>query len=315
MAQQTTIAAVIPRWERFLARWPDIRSLAAASEQEVLEEWTGLGYYSRARNLHKAARQIQARGGFPHTAAELKDLPGFGDYISAAVASIAFGHAAPVLDANVERVASRLLALEENPRSGAGRKALRGALQQWLDSARPGDFNQAMMELGALVCAPRGPSCLLCPVADFCEARRRGVVEAYPKLPQKTPMEKVKEAAALIRDCDGRVLVLQRPDAGSFASMWEIPRAPASVAPKKSIPEIVRRLTNLEFRPAKKLLSLKHTVMRRNIELTVFNGHWSGHIRLSEHQDHRWVSVDQWNQLAKSVTQKKIWEEVSRNGA
>ena len=178
MLQQTTTAAVAPYYARFLERWPTVEALAAADESEIMAAWAGLGYYSRARNLIAAARAVAARGGFPHTEAGLRELPGVGAYIAAAVVAIAFDRRAVVVDANVERVVARLFGIAEAlPQA---RKAIRARTDGITPENRSGDFAQAMMDLGATVCTPRAPRCLLCPLAEGCLARQEGDPARYP---------------------------------------------------------------------------------------------------------------------------------------
>ena len=221
MLQQTRVAAAEPFYERFLARFPDAASLAAAPEQEVLAHWAGLGYYSRARNLHQAAKTMA--GEFPCTFEKIRALPGVGDYTAAAVASIAFGLPHAVLDGNVARVLARLALETGDIGSKPARDRLRGAANQLLDPAAPGDFNQAMMELGATVCLPRNPHCLVCPVTDWCQAR---LTNRQAELPVK--LKKQKQLAIhetlLIIEKDESVLVWQRPpDSPRMAGFWELP--------------------------------------------------------------------------------------------
>src|SRR6202453_875855 len=180
MLQQTRVAAVIPYYERFLALFPDALALASAREQELLAAWAGLGYYSRARNLQKAARAILELPSFPSDYAALRALPGVGDYTAAAVASIAFGRPHAVLDGNVLRVLSRMVAERGNIKSQAVRAALRAIAETWLDRKRPGEFNQALMELGATVCVPKQPLCGECPVRVHCRAREQGIENQLP---------------------------------------------------------------------------------------------------------------------------------------
>lgn len=183
MLQQTTVAAVKPYFEKFTARWPTVFDLAAAGEDEVMAAWAGLGYYSRARNLVKCAKVVAEAGGFPETEPELRQLPGLGAYTAAAIAAIAFGRRAVVVDANVERVVSRLFAVEE-PLPGS-RKTIRERADAITPEARAGDFAQAMMDLGSQVCTSKAPRCLLCPLADSCEGRKAGDPERLPVKPPK----------------------------------------------------------------------------------------------------------------------------------
>jgi len=223
MLQQTRAQAVIPYYEKFLERFPTVEALAGAAEQEVLAAWSGLGYYSRARNLRKTAQEIVSAGGFPRDYEAMRELPGIGPYTAAAIASIAFGGPHAVLDGNVMRVIARL----ENDSSDIGasqtRERFTRIAQGLLDPKQPGDFNQAMMELGATVCLPRAPQCLLCPVARECRALAEGTVEQLPVKLRKAAQERIEQTLVLIEQ-DGRLLAWQRPsDAGRMAGFWELP--------------------------------------------------------------------------------------------
>jgi len=215
MLQQTRVAAVVSFYERFLTRFPDIRTLAEAPEEEVLRLWSGLGYYSRARNLQSAAQQIVAMHGgkFPQTADEALALPGIGSYTAAAILSIAFGARQAVLDGNVARVIARLDAVRGELREAGRWGALQNRADELLEVKSAGDWNQAMMELGAMICRPRGPQCLLCPVAKFCQARQLGLTEAIPEKRKKRGTVAVTLAAAVFVDGRGSTLLLPPPDA------------------------------------------------------------------------------------------------------
>jgi A/G-specific adenine glycosylase len=242
MLQQTRVETVIPYYKEFLEHFPTVEALAAAGVDEVLACWSGLGYYRRARQLHRAARQVVEGGGMPRTAEGLRELAGIGPYTAAAVASIAFGVPAGVLDGNVERVVTRLTADESNPRTAAGKRRLREVVEETLlDRQRPGDSNQALMELGATVCLPRRPYCLLCPLVDHCAAAAGGDQEAYPVLPEKKASRRVLRVMAMVFDGPA-VLLYRRPDDSELlAGMWEIPFADAPMsegsasAPESSI--------------------------------------------------------------------------------
>ena len=220
MLQQTTVAAVRPYFARFTTRWPDVFALAAASAEAVMAEWAGLGYYSRARNLHACAQVVAGQGGFPDTEAELRRLPGIGDYTAAAIGAIAFGRRAVVVDANVERVVARL-ALIDTPLPQA-RPLIRAATDAITPDQRAGDFAQAMMDLGATICLPRNPRCLLCPVADGCKARAAGRQEELPVKPPKKAKPQRKGAAFWI-ERTGEVLLAQRPGTGMLGGMRALP--------------------------------------------------------------------------------------------
>ncbi len=224
MLQQTRVETAIPYYRRFLARFPDVASLARADEAEVLALWSGLGYYRRCRGLLAAARAVVAAGGrLPCRARELEVLPGIGPYTAAAIASIAFSEAVPVLDGNVVRVLCRYAARP----AGAGRSADRAALLELattlLDRRRPGDSNQALMELGATVCTPRAPRCPACPLAASCRGRAQGTPESYPAPAKRASVERVRQIVAFV-EAEGRLLLFRRSaEAGQLASLWEFP--------------------------------------------------------------------------------------------
>ncbi len=222
MLQQTQVETVIPYFTSWMERFPDIDTLAAADEQDVLALWEGLGYYSRARNLHRAAQHVRDnyQGRLPETAAELQKLPGIGPYTAAAIASIAFGEDVAAVDGNIRRVLARLFDVREPARSPLGERQLGELAQVHLSSGRAGDYNQALMDLGALICKPQNPHCEFCPIAKGCLARQLGVQEARPvKLPRKKTPHLTVTAAVIQRD--GRVLIAQRPSAGLLGGMWE----------------------------------------------------------------------------------------------
>ncbi|MFW5947350.1 MAG: A/G-specific adenine glycosylase [Gemmatimonadota bacterium] len=220
MLQQTRVDTVIPYWERWLQRFPTVDALADAELDDVLKVWEGLGYYSRARNLHRAARVVRERydGRVPADPDALRELPGVGPYTAGAVASIAYGVPAPAVDGNARRVLARLYDLGRPTAS-----ELRDRASAVVPADRPGDFNQALMELGATLCSPRSPSCDTCPLADWCQARRLGVQEQRPLPGERKPVaEETVRTAVLVRD-DGALLLARRPEAGLLGGLWEFP--------------------------------------------------------------------------------------------
>ncbi|MDB5686514.1 MAG: A/G-specific DNA-adenine glycosylase [Rhizorhabdus sp.] len=222
MLQQTTVAAVKPYFATFLAKWPTVQALAAADEADVMAAWAGLGYYARARNLIACAKAVTAdhKGRFPDSEQGLRALPGVGDYTAAAVAAIAFGQRAVVIDANVARVATRLFAFESP--LPAGRPALFRLVDSITPDTRAGDFAQAMMDLGSSICTSRSPNCLICPLASACEARRTGNPEDYPRKVAKAPKPHRRGTAFWI-ERDGHVLLVRRPDKGLLGGMRALP--------------------------------------------------------------------------------------------
>ena len=220
MLQQTTVAAVGPYFAKFLARWPTVTDLAAAEDAEVMAAWAGLGYYARARNLLACARAVAARGGaFPRTEVELRELPGLGAYTAAAVAAIAFGERATVVDANVERVVARLFAIDEP--LPAARKAIRARAEELTPASRSGDFAQAMMDLGATVCTSRNPRCLLCPLAEHCLGRQQGAERFPVKLPKAAKPQRKGRAYWIERN--DTIWLVRRPAKGMLGGMRALP--------------------------------------------------------------------------------------------
>jgi A/G-specific adenine glycosylase len=233
MLQQTTVAAVIPYFERFLTRFPTVEALAAAEDETVMAEWAGLGYYARARNLLACARQVAALGGFPRTEHGLRALPGIGVYTAAAVAAIAFGVPVVPIDGNVERVASRLFAIDE-PLPGAKAAISAAAAQLGADPAaraRPSDFAQALFDLGATLCSPTSPACALCPLREDCQGHRAGIAAG---LPRKAPRQRRPQrfgAHFWLVDAAGHVLLRRRPPRGLLGGMTELPGTPWRATP------------------------------------------------------------------------------------
>ena len=270
MLQQTQVDTVLGYYERFLDRFPDVEVLAAASEEEVLAAWSGLGYYRRARMLHAAARQIVARGAWPCAAAEWRTLPGIGDYTAAAISSIAGGEAVVVLDGNVERVASRLLASRDNPKRAAVRRRLRSAMQSLLVAERAGDSNQALMELGATVCRPQAPDCAQCPVSAWCAAYRAGDPESYPPPRRRRAQELVRRRVFVV-ERDGRILLFQRPaEAERLAGFWELPWADGRAGAAA-----LGRKYGGRWTVGGPLGTARHAITHRRIEVAVRRAAWT----------------------------------------
>jgi A/G-specific adenine glycosylase len=254
MLQQTQVATVIPYFERFLKRFPTFAALADAAERDVLREWQGLGYYSRARNLQRAAKQVieQHGGELPRSVGQLLPLPGIGRYTAGAIASIAFGCRAPIVDGNVARVICRLDRIETDPRDRVTQQLLWQRAEEILPSKRCGDFNSALMELGATVCTPRNPKCLLCPVRENCAARAAGVQERIPP-PRKTRQNPLLRRDVLCIERNGRWLIEQRPPTGRWAGMWQFVTVPSAqafsgvLASKKRLGTVAHSLSHRRY--------------------------------------------------------------------
>lgn len=226
MLQQTSVAAVSPRFERFVTRWPTIEALAAASDDDILSEWAGLGYYARARNLIACARQVAARGGFPSSEAELRALPGIGDYSAAAIAAIAFGRDAAVVDTNVARVVARLNGLKQPTKA-----EIRALVEAMTPAGKAGEFAQAMMDLGATICRPRAPDCPACPLSRDCVARASGNPEAYPE-PRTRRVRPLRYGIARWIERDHSVWLVRRPPKGMLGGMAALPGGEWTDAPQ-----------------------------------------------------------------------------------
>ncbi len=224
MLQQTQVDTVVPYYQRWITRFPTIKTLAEASEQEVLTAWEGLGYYSRARHLFQASQQIMDRFGgiIPSEREALISLPGIGRYTAGAIASIAFNRDEPTLDGNIRRVLARLINLEEPAQLPQGERRLWDFAAQILPPGRAGDFNQAIMDLGASLCTPQHPACLLCPLMDLCQARLMGVQEERPVLKSRPFVPHITVTAGIL-ERDGTVLIARRPSKGLLGGMWEFP--------------------------------------------------------------------------------------------
>ena len=282
MLQQTRVAVVVPYYERFLEKFPSVQSLAAAPEEEILRAWSGLGYYSRARNLQKAAQQILAvhGGEFPKTWEETLALPGIGAYTAAAILSIAFGEKRAVLDGNVARVLARIGAVRGDLREGKRWQALQRTADELLDQSTPGDWNQAMMELGATICTPRAPQCLLCPVSNFCRSRKTGWQDRLPEKRRKRASVEVNLVTAVFLNGQGETLLLPPPktarkktadDVTTLVSgMWHFPTESAQDDLAQTLNTLVRRHSKASAILPEALRQVRHAVTYRKVKVFPF---------------------------------------------
>lgn len=298
MLQQTQVKTVEPYFHRFLQRFPDVASLARADEQAVLKLWEGLGYYSRARHLRRAAQKVVAEmdGRLPSDWIRMRQLPGVGDYIAAAVLSIAFGRPCAVVDGNVKRVLARLLCLETPVDTPAGHKVYQAEADALLDSRDPGRHNQAMMELGALVCSPQAPRCDQCPLVRFCLCFGRGLTDRYPRRAGRRRVETQQWVAGAVLKAD-RLLLTRRPDQGLLAGLWEFPGGPVADRPDDlpaACVEKIRQLVGLTVASPMAVATVHHAYTHFKLRLTLFLcRHQGGRIRRAGPSACVWVRPDE----------------------
>lgn len=293
MLQQTRVEAVIPYFEKWMRLFPTVDVLANASEQDVLNAWEGLGYYSRARNLHKAAKIVadQFNGEIPRDLEELRQLPGIGRYTLGAIASIAFGMDVAALDGNIKRVYARIFDVEVPVDSPAGEKILWELADKHLPKGHAGDYNQALMDLGATICVPKNPRCLICPVMKLCTARQNGTQNLRPvKMPKKEVPHYVHAAAVIVRR--GKVLLAQRPSEGLLGGMWEFPNGRVNGDPAASLPKALKTGYKLVLRTKRKPQALgivEHGYSHFSVTVHVFP---SELISMPGETNLRWVSLN-----------------------
>lgn len=259
MLQQTRVETVIPFFKKWMRLFPSVRDLAESSEQDVLNAWEGLGYYSRARNLHKAARIVveQYNGKLPRDLKELLDLPGIGRYTIGAIASIAFGMDEPALDGNLRRVYARLFDVSEPADASVGEKILWGLAREHLPTGQAGDYNQALMDLGATICLPKKPRCLICPLMEICESRSKGTQEQRPVLKPKKEIPHYTHAAGVIVK-NGSVLLAKRPSKGLLGGMWEFPNDRVDNEPAEELESVLEAGYSLKVQKGEALGTVKH---------------------------------------------------------
>ncbi len=311
MLQQTTVAAAVPYFARFLAAFPNVEALASANEQQVLKLWEGLGYYRRARHLHAAAKQLVAEfaGRLPNDPEVWAVLPGVGRYILGAVLSQAFDRKLPIVEANSLRVLARFFGYRGDPREGEGKKWVWNAAEAMLPAKRVGDFNQAMMELGATVCTIASPRCAECPLASHCVAKHEGRQASIPPPKKQKDVIRVREMAVVIRD-RGTILLCRRPaTATRWQNMWEVPHA--EMLPDEDLLEAARRigreLTGLELAPGDELLTIEHTVTRYSIAMTcVGASRIRGKFRSDFYAEAKWLTPEQLGDYPVSSPQRKL---------
>jgi A/G-specific adenine glycosylase len=297
MLQQTQVATVLPYYRQFLKCFPDLKSLARADLQAILKAWEGLGYYARARNLHKAAGIVlnEHQGIVPQNPPQFRRLPGVGDYIAAAVLSIAFDKPCAVVDGNVKRVLSRFFVMEAPVNQSPSKKIFQQTAAEMLDTRRPGTFNQAIMELGAIVCRPRNPLCRACPVQPWCQAYQSGRISEFPRKLKK-PATPLYFIAVGVVFKNGRVLITRRKPDGLLGGLWEFPGGKIKKNEKAAAACIreIQEEVNLAVEIDAHLCRVKHAYTHFKIQMEVFCCRYvSGRVNLNGPVDHRWIKLDQ----------------------
>lgn len=291
MAQQTRIETMLPYFARWMDKWPTITDLAHADTQEVLKMWEGLGYYNRARNLHKGAKAIQQfyQGIFPSTYAEILAIPGIGPYTSAAIASIVFNEKVPAIDGNVLRVVSRLLRIEDEIATSKAKTIVHEAMVEWISDATPHIFTQAMMELGALICTPKSPACMTCPLNCFCKGYLSKTQEAYPVKKAKAKVPTEKYTCFILRDGNGNIALSDKSDDGLMAGYYRFP--------------VSAQLQGMVIGDPKLIGSQKHVYSHKIWETDYYSGNLQ-----SDVEDVLWVSEDRLQELPLIGAHRKFYQ-------
>jgi A/G-specific adenine glycosylase len=311
MLQQTQMSVVLPYYRKFLARFPSLHALARAPVGEVLKTWEGLGYYTRARNLHASACILVEQYGsrIPSDREHLLALPGTGPYTADAVLSIAFGEGTPVVDGNVRRIICRLFAIDSDPDSARSLSRIRELAAALLPAAGPGDFNQGLMHFGAEICTARRPECSSCPLAELCMARRRGLQHALPLRPTRRALPHHDVAAGVIRDDEGRVLIAQRTMEAMLGGMWEFPggRCQAGESLADCLRRTVREKLALLVAVGEPLTSLRHAYSHFRMTLHALCCRLAGgEPQALGYADWRWAQVDDLSDYAFPVAHRKV---------
>lgn len=323
MLQQTTVTAVVPYFERFLGRFPTIHKLAEADQDEVLRHWEGLGYYSRARNIHKTAKRLveENNGQFPRTVDELMALPGIGRYTAGAILSFAFDIPAPIVEANTLRLFSRMLGYEDNPRASHGQKTLWAFAEHLLPRKNVGPFNQSIMELGSLVCTPKDPACPDCPVRFCCEAFALGRQDQIPRKASPPAMTHVVEVSVAVH-LDGRFLLRQNAEGERWAGLWDFIRFPLKETlvpdsgfdsgrplPKQFLSHVEKAVfseTGISIRVERFLAEQKHAVTRYQIRLQCLSARVDDNGTPGKSKSQRWVAPSEFDHYPLSTTGRRL---------
>jgi A/G-specific adenine glycosylase len=309
MLQQTRVDTVIPYFNRFIEWFPTIEDLAEAEEEKVLKAWEGLGYYSRVRNLQSAVKEVKEKynGVVPNTPDKISGLKGVGPYTAGAILSIAYGIPEPAVDGNVMRVFSRVLSIWEDIAKSSSRKVFEKAVRELISHEDPSSFNQALMELGALICTPTSPSCLLCPVREHCQAFEEGVQNELPIKTKKTKTRDVQLAAAILLDVNGKVLIHKRPATGLLANLWEFPNVEIHHPlqnDREQVVELFEHSLNVKVKLEKIIGQLEHVFSHLVWNINVYTGTFLSDFQESD--EWKFVSFEDLSEFAFPVSYQKM---------
>ncbi len=311
MLQQTQVQTVIAYYERWIRQFPDVKSLAEAPEDAVLKAWQGLGYYRRAKNLKVAAQEIAARhaGIFPSSLTEIRGLSGVGDYTAGAIASIAFNQPVCAVDVNVLRVGARVLYLRPDTTPAKARSTIAAQVAAWIPKGMARHFNQALMELGAMICLPAAPRCPICPLREFCAARKAGVQDDVPPRKAGSQREKLTVVAGVLRDSMGRILIQKRPPEGLMGNLWEFPggKKESGESLEKALEREWREELGIGIKAGQKFMTVRHAYTRFDVQLHVFFCSLvSGRPKALWAEEIRWVPLEDLDSFAFPSANAKI---------
>ncbi|MGE6258231.1 A/G-specific adenine glycosylase [Heyndrickxia sporothermodurans] len=310
MLQQTRVDTVIPYFNRFIEKFPTIEKLSEADEESVMKAWEGLGYYSRVRNLQAAVREVhESYGGIvPNTPEGIKKLKGVGPYTAGAILSIAYGVPEPAVDGNVMRVISRILLIWEDIAKASSRKVFEAAIREMISHENPSYFNQALMELGALICTPTSPSCLLCPVREHCQAFFEGVQDQLPVKTKKKSVRHVELVAAVLKDDNNRFLIHKRSDKGLLANLWEFPNVEKSklIKSKNILQDFLKDDYHIEINLDKSFTDIQHVFSHLTWDIEVYSGQIIGTVE--ENETLKLVTEEELTNYAFPVSHQKMWK-------
>jgi len=310
MLQQTQVDTVIPYFYRFMEQFPTVYDLASADEQEVLKAWEGLGYYSRARNLQNAVREVvsEYNGKVPDQPKQLGELKGIGPYTRGAILSIAFNQPEPAVDGNVMRVLSRIFNIHDDISVGRTRKSFEEIVREIISEEDPSSFNQALMELGALICTPKSPMCMFCPVMEHCEAYEEGIQEQLPVKAKKAKQKKKPYKSVIIKNEKGEVIIEKRPETGLLANLWQFPMIPGQIKTNEEAEQWLNKEYGLDITVDKKVGDVRHVFSHIIWEIDVYEAMTYQSVKKIKDQRLRMVSREEIDKFPFPVSHQKMMQ-------